>query len=263
MPNIQSSVGPALSAEDRQRFENDGYLVLHEFFPIQEIESAAHEIEPLLERDDLIAFENFRCWFQLHCDTDEWLLDSFEPVIDISPICARLAMDGRLLEMLSSLYGERACLFLDKLIFKPPGAVGYKLHQDHRQGIVFPASVVTVIVTFDQSGLENGCTEVFPGDHRAGDLGIMTNGVYSFPSGIVDEATAVPLRLDPGDVAMFHCLTPHRSPPNRTERWRRQLFLSYNARSDGGDCRAQYYAENEEGLRRTYAKRGLTNTYFK
>lgn len=262
MLNSESTNVRTLTTAERQQYENEGYLIVRSFFPAEEIIAAGRETEPLLERTDLIAFENLRCWFQLHCDTDEWLLDSFEPVIDISPVCARLAADPRLLAMLASLYGEEACLFQDKLIFKPPGAIGYKLHQDYRRGVVYPTSAVTVIITFDEGREENGCTEVFPGYHRAGDLGIMRDDVYTFPANLVDEAAAVPLRLEPGDIALFHCLMPHVSSPNRTEGWRRQLFLGYNARSDGGDCRAQYYAENQQGLRRVYARKGVSNTYF-
>ena len=39
----------------------------------------------------------------------------------------------------------------------------------------------------------------------------------------------MPLVLEPGDVAVFGGFTPHRSDPNLSDRWRRQLYLSYNA----------------------------------
>jgi hypothetical protein len=262
MSNAEATVARPLTPAERRQYESEGYLILRSFLPAEEIGAAAGETETLLGRSDLIAFENLRCWFQLHCDTDEWLLDSFEPVIDISPACARLAADRRLLGMLASLYGEEAILFHDRLIFKPPGAVGYKMHQDFRRGTVYPPSVVTVILPLEQAGPDNGCTEVFPGYHRAGDLGIVKDDVYTFPTELVDEARAIPLRMGPGDIALLHCLTPHRSAPNRTDGWRRQLFLCYNARSDGGDCRARYYAENEAGLKRIYARKGLVNTFF-
>ena len=57
------------------------------------------------------------------------------------------------------------------------------------------------------------------------------------------------LVLEPGDVAVFGGFTPHRSDPNVSGRWRRQLYLSYNASSDGGDQR--------EGLERAARPRGV------
>lgn len=56
----------------------------------------------------------------------------------------------------------------------------------------------------------------------------------------MDEATAVPLVLEPGDVAVFGGFTPHRSDPNVSAGPRRQLYLSYNADSAGGDPRAKH-----------------------
>ena len=64
------------------------------------------------------------------------------------------------------------------------------------------------------------------------------------------------LDLNPGDVAVFGCLTPHRSAPNRSGVRRRGLFLSYNARSDGGDQRAAHYAAFHDYLRCCAPQRG-------
>src|SRR4051812_42497409 len=104
MPSTKPTGSRTLESGERESFTRDGYLILKGFFPEEQIISVARETESLLDRTDLIAFENLRCWFQLHCDTDEWLFDSFEPVTDISQACARLATDMRLLALMSSLY---------------------------------------------------------------------------------------------------------------------------------------------------------------
>jgi ectoine hydroxylase-related dioxygenase (phytanoyl-CoA dioxygenase family) len=75
----------------------------------------------------------------------------------LSPAFAKLALGERTVGATSSLYGERACLFKDKLIFKPPGAAGYALHQDYTSWDSFPESFVTVIVAIDPSSAQNGC----------------------------------------------------------------------------------------------------------
>ena len=85
---------------------------------------------------------------------------------------------------------------------------------------------------------------------------------HSIPLGVVDEGRAVPLALAPGDVAVFGCFTPHDSAPNRSGRWRRQLYLSYNAASDGGDRRTAHYREFHAWLRERYAEYGKHNVYF-
>jgi ectoine hydroxylase-related dioxygenase (phytanoyl-CoA dioxygenase family) len=78
----------------------------------------------------------------------------------------------------------------------------------------------------------------------------------------VDESRAVHLLLEPGDVAIFGGFTPHRSDPNVSDRWRRQLYLSYNALSDGGEQRTQHYREFHDWLRTKYGEHGKTETYF-
>jgi len=78
-----------------------------------------------------------------------------------------------------------------------------------------------------------------------------------------EPPAAVMLDLAPGDVAIFGCFTPHRSAPNLTSRWRRQLYLSYTARRDGGDLREQHYRRFHAWLRQKYAASGKTDLYFR
>ncbi len=45
--------------------------------------------------------------------------------------------------------------------------------------------------------------------------------------------------------------------------WRRQLYLSYNAQSDGGDQREAHYREFHVWLKKKYAEFGKHAVYFK
>ena len=103
---------------------------------------------------DLIDTNNIRCRWQNHVETGECRFDCFDPVIDLSEACERTARDPRLLEIVGALYGEPACLFKDKLIFKPPGTLGYKLHQDYISWKSFPTTFLTVIVAIDAADAE-------------------------------------------------------------------------------------------------------------
>src|SRR5262249_58758208 len=135
---------------------------------------------------------------------------------DLSPACARLARDRRVLDLLACLYGEQAFLFKDKLIYKPPGCAGYDLHQDYIAWPDFPRSFVTVLLALDAAGPDNGCTEVFPGCHHAGYLSPHDGQYHALPLEAVGDTSPVALDLRPGDVAVFGCFTPHRSGPNRS-----------------------------------------------
>jgi ectoine hydroxylase-related dioxygenase (phytanoyl-CoA dioxygenase family) len=245
-----------------ESYHAQGYVVVRSVFSSDEMEDARRETEALFRRNDLIDVDNLRCRWQNHYETGECRFDTFDPVIDLSGGLDRLAREPRILNLLASLYEEPACLFKDKLIFKPPGAVGYGLHQDYISWPCFPRSFVTVLVPLDSACDENGCTEVFPGYHKAGYLSPGDGEYHELATSNVDESSGVRLVLEPGDLAVFGCMTPHRSGPNRSQNWRRQLYLSYNAFSDGGDQRIAHYREFHAWLRTKYAEYGRRDVYF-
>ena len=218
-----------------------GFLVARDFFSKADVQRLQSESGQLLtKRRDLICLENLRCRYMAHHESGELLFEVFDPVNDIAPVCAEFCANERLLSMLELLYGEPACLFKEKLIFKPPGALGYQLHQDIPlawEG--FPMSFLTVLIAIDPSTQENGGTEVFSGYHQ--DFLSKDDSLYMLPDEAVDRSRGTLLELQPGDVALFHGLTPHRSAPNRSSLMRRVLYASYNAFSDGGDQRSAHY----------------------
>ena len=253
-----------LAPGQAEAYAAEGFVVLRRLFDPREIAAAAVEADGLLEtRRDLIDTKNLRCRWQPSVITGECQFECFDPVIDLSPACRRLAEDGRLLAALAGLYGEAACLFKDKLIYKPPGVKGYGLHQDWIGWPGFPRSFLTVLVPFDRADADNGATEVFPGYHRMGSLSPADGEYHELPLEMIDESKGVLLELEPGDVAVFGGFTPHRSAPNHSGRWRRQLYLSYNRLSDGGEQRAKHYEEFHVWLRRKYGQHGKTEVYFR
>lgn len=244
-------------------WKRDGYIVVRELFCPEEMSALSEEAWQLTSRRDLIDKRNLRCRFQPTHDQADCLWETFDPVIDVSPRCEQFARSPRLLDLLFDLYGESACLFKDKLIFKQPGTRGYGLHQDWIAWPGFPRSFLTVLIPIDPANEKNGCTEVFSGYHLNGPLTPEDGEYHQLPDDVVDETAAVKLVLDPGDVAIFGGFTPHRSAPNLSTSWRRQLYLSYNAHSDGGDQREAHYEEFRAYLKRRYAESDLAETYFR
>jgi ectoine hydroxylase-related dioxygenase (phytanoyl-CoA dioxygenase family) len=249
--------------EAKQHFQSDGYVIVRQVFSEEEMTSLSEEANRLSGRRDLIDVNNIRCRWQNHFETEECRFDCFDLIIDLSPIFERAARDERLFEIVSTLYGEPVCLFKDKLVYKPPGATGYALHQDYISWPSFPRSFVTLLLPIDPSGDENGATEVFPGYHRQGYLSATDGDYHELPVSEVDESRGVRLCLGPGHVAVFHGMLPHRSAANRSQTWRRQLYLSYNARSEGGEQRDAHYREFHVWLKKKYAEYGKHGVYFK
>jgi ectoine hydroxylase-related dioxygenase (phytanoyl-CoA dioxygenase family) len=254
--------GNRLFEQAAHEFHAEGFCVLREFFSAEDIAALDADATLLLERRDLMDTNNIRCRWQDDVETGACVFDAFDPVIDLSSTCAQVANDSRIYELLHAIYGGPGRLFKDKLIFKPPGARGYALHQDFIAWPTFPRSFLSIVVAIDPSDAANGCVEVFPKYHLRGCLTSEDGNYHEIPAGVVDDPHGVKLKLAPGDIAVFGGFTPHRSAPNRSRHWRRSLYLSYNADSDGGDYRATHYQEFHAWLREQYAKYGRTDVFF-
>jgi hypothetical protein len=259
----QTVSSASLCGEQVRHFASQGYLIVRDVFSPTEMAEVGAEADRLLSRTDLIHSSNLRCRWQPHCETGECLFECFDPVIDLAPLCASLARDPRLIGAVGDFYGEPAHLFKDKLILKPPGARGYDLHQDYISWKGFPKSFLTAAIAIDPARADNGCTEVFPGIHQRGYLSPEDGDYHPCPTDAVDDDTGVLLELEPGDVAFFGCFLPHRSAPNRSGDWRRLLYFSFNADSDGGDRREAHYHEFHAWLRVKYAEYGKTDVWFR
>mgnify|MGYP001201191268 CR=1 FL=1 len=246
-----------------EQYHRDGFCIQRGIFSQSELAALAEEADRLERRQELIDSQNLRCRWQDHFETSECLFDCFDPVIDIGPVCGYFARHERLAAILETLYGEPACLFKDKLIFKRPGAKGYALHQDYIGWDRFPESFLTVVIPIDETTAANGATEVFPAVHQQGYLSPRDGEYHQLDESQVDLSTGVLLELNPGDVAIFSGFTPHRSAPNTSDQARRQLYLSYNAWGDGGDQREAHYAEFQQWLTKKYAEYGKTGVWFR
>lgn len=253
----------APSGGELAAFRERGCLVLKRVFRAQDLEPLADETAELARREDLIQAGNLRCRFQQHVDTREALFDCFDPVTDIAPRCRALARDERILSILRGLYAEEPRLFKDKLIFKPPGAAGYPLHQDYIGWKGFPESFLTVVIPIDPATAENGAIEVIPGEHAKGYLTRRDGEYHRLSASRFAASTWVRLELEPGDIALIGAFAPHRSGVNRSQRWRRQLMLSYNADSDGGDQRDAHYQQYFAWLRKQQAALGRQDGCFR
>jgi ectoine hydroxylase-related dioxygenase (phytanoyl-CoA dioxygenase family) len=252
-----------LSDADLNFYEHEGYLVLRGLFGAEDIARLATDVDRVCrERTDLIDANNMRVRLKPHHETNEPLFEVFDPISDLSPVARAMTRDRRILDRLHDLYGEPAEVFKDKLIYKPAGALGATLHQDWIAWPGFPESFVTVLVAIDPFTADSGATEVFPRYHTQGYLSPKDGQHHYVELGEL-PTEPIPLLLDPGDVAIFGCFTPHRAAANTSATTRRGYFISYNARSDGGDQHAQHYREFHDWIRAKAPEEKRPLLYFR
>ncbi|MEZ4621914.1 MAG: phytanoyl-CoA dioxygenase family protein [Caldilineaceae bacterium] len=171
-------------------------------------------------------------------DQGSYALRQVEPLIDLSPTFAALTKDRRIVGPLEQIYGETALLFEDKLNYKPARVgSGFNMHQDSSYWTDFSRNIISVFIHLDDATQANGCLEVVPGFHQQGLVNWTGARDHTVRDERITRATRITVEAKAGDVLLFHCLTPHASGPNRTDRGRRALVLSYNPASDGNQYR--------------------------
>jgi hypothetical protein len=220
-------------------FRRRGFVVVPRLFEPVEIERISRWVDEL-ETSPERPGRHWMYFESSHSRPGERLLNRIENFAPFHPELAALLQGERLVGAVSTLLGEPAVLFKDKINFKLPGGGGFEAHQDAQAGWNTYASLfVTVAVAIDRATRENGCLELGHWKHRLELIGELWSPL---PAENLEAVEFVPYPMEPGDVAFFDSYLPHRSAPNGTGDRRRVLYITYNRASEG-DQRARYYAD--------------------
>jgi hypothetical protein len=161
-----------------------------------------------------------------------------EHLIEFHDGLRQLLTTGSLLATATSLLGQPAVLYKEKINYKLVGGAGYAPHQD-APAYPFIDVHVSCMVAVDDATVENGCLEVVDACHH--EL-LRTDASGCIHPEVVDALRWQAVEVPAGCTLWFHSRTPHRSGPNRSDRPRRALYPTYNALAEG-DLREAYYAE--------------------
>lgn len=228
-----------VTVADVASFRQRGFAVVRRLFGAEELERISRRVDALQAGPELPG----RAWMYFEASRSEpgrRLLNRIENFAPFDPGLRELLESEPLLGSVSTLLGERALLFKDKINFKLPGAGGFEPHQDAQAGWNTYASLfVTAAVALDDTTVENGCLELAHWKHRLELIGELWAPLREED---LREVEFVPYPMRAGDAAFFDSFLPHRSAPNATSAPRRVLYVTYNRASEG-DQRARYYAD--------------------
>ncbi len=197
-------------------YERDGYVIFRNVIDQDLIKTASEHVGWLQEQHPDVRPENLG-----HI----YLRDD--------PFWVRLISDERLVDIAAQFIGNDVALFASHYISKPPFSGQPVLwHQDGAYWPLEPMEVVTLWLAVDESTPENGCMRVIPGSHKEGLHGLRDNkdvdNVLGSQSDVdVDEAKAVDLILNPGDVEVHHPNIMHGSNANTSPKRRCGLTIRY------------------------------------
>lgn len=233
-----------ISDEMKAAFERDGFLVVPAMYSSEEIAELSDCIDDLVSRSQetgkqMNYFENSLL------EPGKRILSRIEKFVDYQKGLKELALGERMIGSVGELLGEPAVLFKEKINFKLPGGGGFEAHQDIQPGWDdYCPFFISVLVTIDDSNVQNGCLELAAGHHKRGLLGRKWEPLKGDDLAGV-EFVEYPMK--PGDVAFFDCFVPHQSKPNLTDVQRRNLYLTYNRASEG-EHREKYFSDKRKSF---------------
>jgi hypothetical protein len=230
-----------------EEFQQKGFVKLSGLFNAEEIHAWRDECDRLIKLE-IVSPDNLRTPFKNPAIP---FPEKIDPVVDISPLFKKLAHDERITDLVHAIFQDSPLLFKDKLIYKLPSMNGYGLHQDWAWGWQHLASaddLLSVSLQIDPANKDNGCIELFEGYHdRLVTAAGEERGFNEEERKQLDHSNAHLMETIPGDLLIFHSLTPHQSGKNHTTHPRRSLYLTYNAER-AGDLRDAYYKHYMENI---------------
>ena len=175
-----------------------------------------------------------------------------------------LARDPEIVELVSGVIGDDVILWGCHVFCKPAGE-GYETpwHQDGHYWPIRPLANCTVWVALEPSTRENGCLRVIPRSHASRQLHAHLHEDRSdltlnqrMAVGTFDEASAVDLELQPGQMSLHDVYMIHGAAANTSMQRRTGVALRYMPASSVFE-RNLRPAHGKTGVSVDFAKRPL------
>ena len=223
------------------KYHQDGYTVCPNFLTSDEVAQLLAETEKIISGNTLANHDTKRLEMEPNQPPDGTKVRRLYEPCTHYPLFNTLSESVKLLDAVENLIGPNILFHYSKLNMKPPeiGSV-VEWHQDLSYYPLTNRDSLAVLFYLDDADAENGCLQMLPGLHE-GDLLAHTREGYfqGRATEVVDSSEAVLAEGKAGTVIFMHCMTPHASITNRSDRSRRTLILSYRA----ADAFPIYYGE--------------------
>jgi len=214
----------------RDDFDRDGFVVLPDIFSGEELATLSREVDKVVEgRAEYLPAKDI----VYEPDTQPPRVRNAFHLHHYSDIFLRAAKNPSLINTLESILGNPLRLYASQ-VFAKPAYVGTTVpsHQDMPYWPFEPYELVSAWIALDDSTIENGCVRHLAGSHKLGILPHAPSGVVGNSLSVIDDPrlkalSECPVEVRRGSCILHHCLTVHRSEPNRSANPRRGLIYVY------------------------------------
>lgn len=232
----------SLTAEQRQSYDRDGYVVLPAVFTPAETAAMAAESDRLVDLlvNASLATGEVSPRLDLRSRDEVPVLLKVQPLADVSELLEQVSQDDRLLQPMRDLLGCEPLMLEEKLNGKElldcdlgvlplrPAAPAFPFHTDYHYFYLdgYPPETLSSAVAIDRCTKENGALRVVPGSHRR-EWPLASEWPPYLDEGSFPESDQVYLECPAGTVVVFDSRLAHASSPNTTTEPRRLLIYSH------------------------------------
>ena len=210
-----------LEAAQKQFFDDNGYLLLEEFYGPEEMDEMRRQFHALVSCTENRPSNMSYSFME---PPEDLAPDSFNPknvggMMD-QPLASDYWFDQftepRIVGVMVDLLGPNLDFHNGKVRNKPPGFVcSQSWHQDWPYERHTRPHLAAAITYLDPTDFEAGATEVLPGSHLRGEW-LTREGGHTIADEQIPAGAGVVLAAEPGDVVIHHINTVHGSSDDRT-----------------------------------------------
>jgi ectoine hydroxylase-related dioxygenase (phytanoyl-CoA dioxygenase family) len=232
--------------EEIASFNKNGFLIKRGFYDKNEIEEIRNWVYDYADRKPE-EWESGKemAYFETSKKDGTRILARIENFSEYHKGFKNLINSKRLMKYVEALLGNKAIIFKEKINFKKPGGGGFRPHQDQiSRWETYARDFLNVLISTDDSSVENGCIELTPGFYKKELLGPLDSPI---PKKWLSQMEFKPFPSKKGDVIFFDGYTPHQSKDNKSTSSRSNVYLTYNKISEG-DQRKMYFTRKRKEL---------------
>ena len=244
-----------LHADEVAHYQREGWVIPRYRLPSQRISEMVTALDALIAANPGVRPEKL---VSAHVEGDNG------EGVRGSAAFLELARDPQIVELVSGVIGDDVILW-GCHVFCKPASEGYETpwHQDGHYWPIRPLANCTVWVALEESTVANGCLSVIPRshagkhlhDHLHEDRTDLTLN-QRLAAGSFDEASAVDLELQPGQMSLHDVYMIHGAKANRSARRRTGVALRYMPSASVFD-RTLRPVEGQSGVPVDFARRPL------
>lgn len=234
---------PSLARVDesvREQFRTQGYFAVERFLSPERLAEAKGAFGQLLRQrlGGEVGIQMEPHWRENLTGNPDEDIDRVRKLmdyVDAHPVLRAIADDPDLHAVLESLMGDKAVLFQDMGLIKPPrGGSEKPWHQDCAYfDIPVTETVVGVWIALDDATAANGCMHIVPGSHRDGPVPHFIKRDWQICDADARTDGDVMAVLPGGGALLFHGLLHHGTPENHSDQRRWALQLHYRPARSG------------------------------